>query len=79
MGLPQNPASLIAWAINWLILVVLIAIAVLVFIDARKLHMTPGTALVWSIVSLFTFPIGLLVYVFFGRKMRNNPTHQKHY
>ncbi|MFC1865363.1 PLDc N-terminal domain-containing protein [Chloroflexota bacterium] len=59
----------IAQVVNFIILFsVAFAIAFWVFRDSRKHNMSPPSALAWSTVSLFTFPIGLLIYMFFGRK-----------
>lgn len=68
MELSLSPATTIAWIINYIILFIALSVAVLVFRDARKRNMSFASTLVWAAVSLFTFPVGTLVYVFYGRK-----------
>lgn len=68
MELLINPTIFIAWIINFIILFLLILVSTLVFRDARKHNMSIPAALAWASVSLFTFPIGTLIYYFLGRE-----------
>ena len=75
MDLPVNPAFVIAQAVNYLVLLAIIAVAVLVFRDATNHKIPAGRALLWALVSGFTFPIGPLLYVLLGRnnEQQRNP------
>ena len=68
MELLINPTTYIAWIINFILLSIAILVAVLLFRDARKHNMSIVSALAWAVVSLFTFPIGTLIYYFFRRQ-----------
>ena len=67
MELALSPVVTIVWIVNYILFSIAILVAVLVFRDARKHNMLILEALVWAAVSLFTFPIGTLIYIFFGR------------
>ncbi len=68
--LAPNLTSVIAQAINWIILfVIVVGIATLVFKDAAKRGISTRYAVLWALASVFTFPIGLLLYVFIGKDL----------
>jgi len=67
MELSFSPDTTAAWIINYVLLFVFIFVAALVFRDATKQQRTAPSALLWALFSLFTFPIGALIYFFFGR------------
>jgi len=68
MELELNYTTYIAEAINYLILFIAMVIAFFVFRDAKKHRMSVIEALAWATFSLFTLPIGTLIYIFFGRR-----------
>lgn len=58
---------MLAYVLNWLIIFVVIMVALLVGRDARKKgHSWTGT-MVWVLVSICLFPIGVGLYFFLGR------------
>jgi ABC-type multidrug transport system permease subunit len=76
MTLSPGFPTTIAWAFNWVMLVTVIIIASWVFLDTRK-HVLPlWVSFGWALVSLFTFPIGLLVYLFYGRRRTTRADQQ---
>jgi hypothetical protein len=68
MELSIGPITTIVWIINFILLFLLILVSTLVFRNARKHNMSIVSALAWAVVSLFTFPIGTLIYLFLGRE-----------
>jgi formate/nitrite transporter FocA (FNT family) len=69
MDLPVNLPSAIAQAFNFIALFAIIGVAVFVFRDATKRKISTKVAVLWALLSGFTFPIGLLLYIFLGRKI----------
>jgi hypothetical protein len=67
MDLPINTATLLAQIINFIIICGLLFIALLVYRDAKSRGISTTSALFWAIVSLLTLPIGLVLYIYFGR------------
>ena len=67
MEIEPNYTMNIIQAINFTLLFIVIVIAFLIFRDARKHKISVISALAWAAFSLFTFPLGTLIYIFFGR------------
>ncbi len=65
------PSVMLAWVINWVILLIPVPVAgFLVGRDAwRKGETRLGTA-VWVMVSIFTFPIGVGLYLALGKRSK---------
>lgn len=62
-------ATVTAQIINWMILgFIITGIVFLVVWDARKRGYSRATVVMWVMVSLVLFPIGLLVFLLIGRK-----------
>ena len=75
MELPTS--TLLSLIFNFTIICVLLFISLLVYRDAKKHDISTSSALLWAIVSLFTFPIGLVLYVLFGKNDKNKNTQDR--
>ncbi len=58
---------MLAHVLNWLIIIVIVTVALLVGRDARKKGRSWTGTIVWVLVSIFLFPIGVGLYFFLGR------------
>ena len=58
---------MLAYVLNWLIIVVVLTVALLIGRDARKRRLSWTNTMVWVLASVFLFPIGVGLYFFLGR------------
>jgi hypothetical protein len=75
MELPINTATLLVQIINFTIICVLLFISFLVYRDAKKHGLATSSALRWAVFCLLVLPIGLTVYIYFGRNNKNKKNH----
>ena len=69
----QNSVFLIALLFNFLVLFVILAIVPLrVVRDARSKGLSKTDQIIWAIISVGLFPIGLLLYLLVAKKQRGD-------
>ncbi len=61
-----DPKVLLCYILNWFFLSVIVAVAFLVGRDARRRGLSWRATILWVLVSIFLFPVGL--YLLIGRR-----------
>lgn len=63
-----DPKVFLFYILNWFLFSVIVAVAFLVGRDARTRGLYWPATTLWVLVSIFTFPIGVGLYLLIGRR-----------